>query len=271
MKGLSLEIGAYNAMLWRVLIGAAIGVVPWLAMRGHLPCKTAMRMHLLRGAVVAVMAVCFFYGITLVPLAEGIALSFIAPLIALYLASALLGEIIGRASILGSLLGIAGVGVILSARFGGGLPAESGWGVIAILASAVLYSFNLILMRKQAQVASPVEVALFQNVTTAAWLLLVAPFFGTVPSARDVPMLVLAAGLAAVSLLALSWAYARAEAKVLVPVEYTAFVWAAAMGAIFFGEAVTLTTLGGTTLIVAGCLLATLGGRSTGKPIEVAL
>ena len=271
MKGLAIAIGAYNAMLWRVLIGAVLGAVPWLVARPGWPSRSAMQMHLRRGAVVAVMAVCFFFGITRVPLAEGIALSFIAPLIALYLAAVLLGETIGRASITGSLLGIAGVAVLLAERVQGVFPPGSGWGVASILASAVLYAYNLILMRQQAQVASPTEVALFQNLATASWLLLAAPFFAVLPRVEHLPMLTLSAFLAMLSLLLLSWAYARAEAKVLVPVEYTAFVWAAIMGAIFYAEAVTTATLAGAVLIVAGCLIASLGGSAQPKPVEIGL
>ena len=271
MKGLAIAIGAYNAMLWRVLIGAVLGLGPWLVVRPGWPSRSAMQMHLRRGAVVAVMAVCFFFGITRVPLAEGIALSFIAPLIALYLAAVLLGETIGRASIVGSLLGIAGVAVLLAERVQGVFPPGSGWGVASILASAVLYAYNLILMRQQAQVASPTEVALFQNLATASWLLLAAPFFAVLPRVEHLPMLTLSAFLAMLSLLLLSWAYARAEAQVLVPVEYTAFVWAAIMGAIFYAEAVTPATLAGAVLIVAGCLIASLGGSAQPKPVEIGL
>ena len=54
----------------------------------------------------------------------------------------------------------------------------------------------------------------------------------------------------------LAWAYRRAEAQVLVPLEYSAFVWAAMVGWWAFGEGVTGTTLVGVALIVAGCLVA---------------
>ena len=46
------------------------------------------------------MAACFFWGVVRTPLAEGIALSFIAPLVALYLAAVQLGEKIRREAIL---------------------------------------------------------------------------------------------------------------------------------------------------------------------------
>ena len=259
MKGLSIAMGAYNAMLWRVAIGAVIAAIPYAARRKAWPSRAGMRIHALRGAVASVMAVCFFYGIARVPLAEGIALSFIAPLIALYLASVLLGERVGRHSVLGSLLGVAGVAVLIAMRQATG-PAERHLdGVIAILISAVFYAWNIILMRQQAQLASPTEVAFLQNIACGAFLLLAAPFFAEVPEMRHLPMLALSAVLAMCSLLLLSWAYARAEAQVLVPVEYTAFVWAAILGAVFYREVISVGTLAGAALIVTGCIIAARG------------
>ena len=59
-----------------------------------------------------------------------------------------------------------------------------------------------------------------------------------------------------VSMMMMSWAYARAETKILIPVEYTAFAWATLLGWLWFDERVTLATLVGTALIVLGCLRA---------------
>jgi S-adenosylmethionine uptake transporter len=277
MKGLAIALGAYSTMLWRQGIGGVISAGPYFLTRKGWPSRAALRVHALRGFVTAIMAVLFFYGIARVPLAEGIALSFIAPLIALYLAIVLLGETVGRHSIIASTLGLCGIVVLLVARIGAGGPRHLD-GVAAIMLSAVLYAWNIILMRQQALLASPTEVAFFQNVTAGAYLLLALPLVMLVaPSIFHVPerslwsMLLLAAVLAFFSLLLLSWAYSRAEAQVLVPVEYTAFVWAAIMGAIFFNEAVTLTTLAGAVLIVTGCIVAARGGRPDTARLEAAL
>ncbi|WP_293881948.1 DMT family transporter [Sphingomonas sp.] len=270
MKGLAIALGAYNAMLWRVGIGVVISVGPYLYKRGGWPSRPGLRVHLLRGGVTAVMAVLFFYGIAQLPLAEGIALSFVAPLIALYLAVVLLGEKVGRHSVIASIFGIVGVAVLVATRVGATGDRNLA-GVAAILLSAIFYAWNIILMRQQALLASPTEVAFFQNLSVLGFLLLVAPFLAVVPDVRHVPMLLLSAVLAFCSLLLLSWAYARAEAQVLVPVEYTAFVWAAIMGAIFYAEPVTPTTILGAAFIVAGCIVAARGGRPDIAKLEAAI
>lgn len=256
MKDLAITMGAYNAMLWRCAIGAVIGGMLFFALRMPLPPRSTLRLHLMRGSLAAVMATLFFWGLARVPLAEAVALSFIAPLITLYLAAVLLKEEIGRRAILASLLGIVGVLVILGGKMGGAFSDDAKWGVAAIFGSAVLYAYNLILQRRQAQIAKPIEIAFFQSMIAAATLALAAPWFARVPAAEHMVPLSGSALLSIISLTLLSWAYARAEAQVLVTVEYTAFIWAAIFGWWFFAEAVTLPTLLGTALIVTGCIIA---------------
>ncbi len=256
MKDLSLSVGAYNAVLWRNLAGTLIAGMLFVATGQGWPARDNLRLHLWRSIIVAGMAVSFFWAIARLPLAEAIGLSFIAPVIALYLAAMLLGERIGREAILASIAGLAGVGVILYGKFSGHYSSDALWGALAVLFSAVLFAYNLILARQQAQAAGPIEIAFFQNLLTASVLALFAPWFLAPLVVAKLPMLLTAASLAIFSLLLMSWAYARAEAQILIPVEYTAFVWAVLFGWLFFDEPVTLTTLIGTALIIGGSLIA---------------
>jgi S-adenosylmethionine uptake transporter len=254
MKELALAIGAYSATLWRNATGAAMMSVLFVGTRQRWPSAKVMRVHLLRSLIVAFMAVSFFWSLTVLPLAEAIGLSFIAPVIALYLAAILLGETIGREAVIASIAGLAGMMIMLFGKFSGDFGEGAVLGTAAVLFSAVLYAYNLILQRQQALLAGPIEIAFFQNLLTAAILSLVAPWW--LQPSTEYALTLAAAGLATVSVLMLSWAYARAEAQILIPVEYTAFVWAAILGWLFFAEPVTVWTVGGTALIIAGSLVA---------------
>ena len=267
MKGLAIGIGVYNAMLWRMLAGTLMGGVVFLALRSRWPGRVAMRLHLLRSAVVTVMALAFFWGLVRVPLAEGIAITFVAPLIALYLAALLLREDIGRAAIVASLLGLAGVLTIVGGKLRLDHAAESVLGLGSLFVSALLYAWNLVLQRRQAQLASPIEIAFFQNLFVLLLLALMAPWLAVPPSAAYLPQIAGSAALALVALGLLAWSYARAEAQVLVSVEYTAFIWAAILGWLLFGESLSAPTLAGAALIVAGCVLANY--RRRGPPAHV--
>lgn len=270
MKGLTLEIGVYNALLWRSMAGALLGAIAMLAVHNRWPVRHVLHLHLLRGLVGTFMALGFFWGIARLPLAEAIALSFIAPLIALYLAALLLKERIGRGAIMASVLGLAGVIVILAGKLQGSYDREALWGVAAILFSAVLFAYNFILQRQQAQLASPIEIAFFQNMIVMVFLAFAAPVLAVLPRPEHILPITGAALLAFGSLLLLSWAYARAEAQILIPVEYTAFIWAAILGWLVFREPLTIATLAGAALIVAGCILAARRRPEHVPPIETA-
>src|SRR6188768_1667096 len=197
MKGSALAAGAYSARLLRNLFGLALIAPVWLATRGGWPTRAAMKVHLVRGPVAAAMAFTFFWGIARIPLAEGIALSFVAPLIALYLAAILLGERVQPGAVWASLAGVVGVAVIAFGRAGtGGWTEEAAWGTGSVLVSSILYAWNLVLQRQQALVAQPVEVATFQTGTVALMLLLFAPLAFTMPDLAAWPVIGGAATLA---------------------------------------------------------------------------
>lgn len=261
MKAASIAVGAYSAMFWRNLLGAGVMIPVWIAGcrrrgGGWLPAPAVRRVHLLRSSTNGVMAGLFFYGTVHTPLAEAMALSFIAPLIALFLAAAFLGERLAPRAVAGSLAALAGVGVIAAGKLGGHYAPDAVHGMIAILVSAVLYAVNLVLQRRLAQIAEPDEIAFFQSVIIAAMFAPGAWWLAPVPPLPAAGLLLAGAVLATMSLMLVGWAYARAPAQKLVPLEYTAFIWAALVGWMLFGEPVTLRTLAGVALIVAGCLLA---------------
>ena len=270
MKDLSIAMGAYNAVIWRNMLGSLLMGVLFIASRQSWPAIEVLKLHLWRSIVVSVMAVSFFWSLTVLPLAEAIGLSFIAPVIALYLAAVMLGEVIGKAAILASVSGLLGVAIIIAGRLTGGYTTDHLWGAAAVLFSAVVFAYNLILARRQAQLAKPIEIAFFQNLFVAATLSLAAPWFLVPMPVDKAPMLAGATALAIASLLLLSWAYARAEAQILIPVEYTAFIWAAAFGWLFFGEPLTAPVLIGTTLIVTGSLIAARAKPDPVNQVEIA-
>lgn len=256
MKGLVIALGAYNALTWRTMAGIVASGIPYALSRPPRPTRAAMRLHMLRAIVSAVMAFLFFWGLGRVPMAQAIALAFIAPIIALFLAAWLLGERISRVALIASALALAGVVVILWGQAQAQLGRDAFWGAVAILVSAVAYAWNIILMRQQSLVAGPMEVAFYQSLFISLAFLIAAPWLLTLPPVQHVPALALAAVLATMSLFLLSWAYARAQANYLAPTEYTGFLWATLWGWVVFGEKVSLYTLAGAALIVTGCVIA---------------
>ncbi|MGB3470442.1 MAG: DMT family transporter [Erythrobacter sp.] len=258
MKDAALAAGAYTATVLRALIGAAIIGPFWLARRTTWPSRAVLKLHLERGVVSAFMALSFFYALTTMPIAEAIAISFIAPIIALYFAHLFLGEAIQRSAIIASVLGFAGTLVIVSGQLGRETISPQLWSGLAAMAfSALLYAYNFVVIRRQSQLAGPVEVATFHSGVGGLVLLCFAPFFWETPAAGTLVSLSAAAALTVAGAMSIAWAYARAEAQVLVPIEYSGFLWASLFGWMFFRESVAVPTIAGAALIVAGCWIAT--------------
>jgi S-adenosylmethionine uptake transporter len=83
------------------------------------------------------------------------------------------------------------------------------------------------------------------------------------------PWVIVAALLSTSGTLLYGWAYARGEASYLAVTEYSAFLWASALGWLVFHEGVSIYTLAGALLIVGGCLIA-VRRKAVPPEIEVA-
>lgn len=271
MKALVLGIGIYAVSIWRSIANLAFTGGLYLPRQRPFPSRPILKIHVARGVIVTIMAGLFFWGIGRVPLAQAIALTFIAPLISLLLAATFLGEKIGSRSIGGSVMAFAGVMVIVFGQARADLGTEALIGSAAIIGSALCYAINIVLMRHQSLAAEPLEINFFQSLTVLVLWLALTPFLGF----PDWPgnwsgWIIVAALMSTAGGLLFSWAYARAEASYLAVTEYSGFLWAAALGWIIFSEAVSLYTAAGAALIVGGCIVAARSKIEAPGELEVA-
>ena len=272
MKALVLAIGIFSVSIWRSTANLVLTGALYLPRRLPWPSRSVLKIHIARGVIVTVMAGLFFWGIGRVPLAQAIALTFIAPLIALLLAASFLGERIGPRSIAGSLMAFAGVLVIVFGQARTNLGTDALLGSAAIIGSALCYAVNIVLMRHQALAAKPLEINFFQSLTVLVLWLAVIPFAGwpELPSTYWWMWIVIAAAMSTTGGMLFAWGYARAEASYLAVTEYSAFLWAAACGWFVFHESVSVYTIAGAALIVGGCIIAARGKLKAPGEVEVA-
>ena len=271
MKHLVLVIGIVAVSVWRAAANLGFSAFLYLPARGRMPDRRTLRVHVARSIVVTVMAALFFWGIGRVPLAQAIALTFIAPLIAMLLAAATLDEKVARSSLLGSIGAFAGVVVIVVGQAHAQVASDVLLGIAAILGSALCYAVNIVLMRHQALAARPLEINFFQCLTVMALWLLIIPLAGLPvwPGGQWIWVIV-AAALSTCGTLLFAWAYARGPASYLAVTEYSGFLWASVMGWLVFRERVSLYTLAGAGLIVGGCLVAARGKPAAPPEIDMA-
>ena len=269
VKTMSLDVGAFDALCWRLLASLPLAGTIYLFGRKQKPTRAAMTLHLLRAAIGVPMALLFFSGLERVPMAQAIALAFLAPLFALFWARIFLGEEVGRGSIVGSLVAFTGTLAIFFGQSQADMGPQAFWGAVMILGSALFYSVNIILMRRQAQEADPVEVGFFLYSFMAAGFWAIGGLRGgvTYPQGTEVAIAASAVTGVAGSIL-LAWAYRRASASYLSASEYAGFLWAALFGFVLFGEIPLGWTVAGGAAIILGVWLASRPAPAGHEMIE---
>ena len=120
----------------RYLIGAMFSLGIWVHAGRPVITGEMWRAHALRGIVITISAVSFFWALTVLPLVEAVTLSFIYPLLAPFASRVMLGERLRASSVITALIGFAGV---IIAALGAPDAAQSpmhAWGVAAVVVAA---------------------------------------------------------------------------------------------------------------------------------------
>lgn len=238
----------------RYVFAALFAALLWA--RAGRPALTAdaLKAHGLRGVVISVSAVAFFWSLSALPLVEVIVISFLAPLMMPFTARLMLGERLRPRNIAAGVLGFTGV---LVASLGAPPEAASDrrmLGIAAVLIAAVAYSVSMTMLRGRAGKDGPEVVGLLAALIPGAIVAPPAFLTGAAPPAGDLPAFVLLGLFAAGGMYFLAKAYAGAETQVLAPLEYTALLWAAAIGWFLFAEPVRAQIWAGAAIIIAACL-----------------
>jgi S-adenosylmethionine uptake transporter len=260
MKHLVLAIGLFAVSIWRAAANLFFSSALYLPRRQNWPNRKTLWIHVVRGVDVTVMAGLFFWGIARVPLAQALALTFIAPLIAMLLAPLFLRERLNGRLIGGAFAAFAGVLVIVVGQARAEVRPDVLLGIAAIIGSAICYSGNILMMRWQALAAKPLEINFFQAIVVLLLWLAIVPIYGIPDWPRgQFGWIVIASILSTTGGMLFAWAYARGEASYLAVTEYSGFIWASICGWVAFSERVSLYTLAGALLIVGGCLIGARG------------
>jgi drug/metabolite transporter (DMT)-like permease len=221
----------------------------------------------LRAALVVVSAFCFVTALSLMPLAETIAIAFAGPLFITALAPRLLGETVGWRRWTAVVVGFAGV--LLTTR-----PTAAGvnWIVFLPLGAALGGALRDIVTRRICVTESSPSIML---VTTAAVALagLSMALFGWRPlAAADVVLLACTGFLLGGAHYLLIEAFRHAEAALVAPFKYTNLIWAGLIGFVLWGDVPDAWMAMGAALVIGSGLYIAhreTGRRGTGGGSEI--
>jgi S-adenosylmethionine uptake transporter len=241
----------------RFAAGSLFALLLLAVMRPGRPTREAVLANSARALLVVVTATSFFFALARLPLADAIALAFIAPVLMALFGMLLLGERVDRRILAALAAGFAGMIVIVAGEAGRGSYSSDAWlGAAACLVSAVSYALVVVLLRVRAQRDAVPVILLFQTAAPALMLALPAALVWVPPEPRDLALFGLVGAIGIAGHFALAEAFARVEAARLAPVHYTTLAWGVLLGWLAFGDVPGLTTLLGAGMIVAATLLA---------------
>jgi len=241
-----------------VVQGAALlPVVLWLgAWRGLTPARAAL--HGLRGLLVAGATVCFITALRSMPIADAIAIFFVEPMILTLLGGLILGEPVGWRRYAACAVGFLGALLVVQPSF-----EELGWVAFLPLGTAFCFAFYLVLTRRLAPEEDPFAMQCYAGVAGAACMtvaLLAGAGSGSTvfdpvwPDLRGWMLMTGVGVMATISHLFLVFAFRKAPASVLAPLQYLEIVAATGFGYLVWGDFPDLLKWAGIAIIVGAGL-----------------
>jgi drug/metabolite transporter (DMT)-like permease len=211
-----------------------------------------------RGVIGALGLACVFYAVTRLPLAEATVIQYLHPVFTACLAALLLRERTGAGLALSIALGAAGVLAVARPAFlfGGAAAPLPTLALAAAVAGAFLSACAYVAVRHLSATEHPVVIVFYFAWVAVASSLPLAVHSLVMP--RGVEWLLLAGvGVSAqLGQVAMTHGLRLEPASRATALSYLQVVFAAALGALFFGERPGLWTCFGALLILSGTLVA---------------
>ncbi|HWK66915.1 MAG TPA: DMT family transporter [Rhizobiaceae bacterium] len=216
--------------------------------------------HLLRGILWICATVLFFTSIMHLGLAEATALIFVAPLFITAISAVFLGEHVGWRRWLAVLVGFVGVLIVVQ-------PGGAAFQLVSLLpvATAFVYALLMLSARWVDTRESVWTLLLYLTGTSALLSAFIVPFVWIEVQPADLWLFVAIAAFGTAGITMMTQAFRIAPAVVVAPLDYTALLWATALGWLIWNEVPDTATFVGAAVIVASGVIIILREQSKSR------
>ncbi|MEP2703467.1 MAG: DMT family transporter [Roseibium sp.] len=235
-------------VVWSRQLGLLLGVFILLAIKGTSVLATKnKKLQITRGGLAACSATLFIVAVSYVPLADAVAVSFVAPFIVTMLGAFVLREPVGIRRWIAVTIGFVGTLIVIRPGMGVIHPA-----VMLVLVAATCFALR--------QVVSRYLAGSDRTETTVAYTALVGSFILTIPlpfiwqwptPGPVVVVLLVMAPCAALAELLVIKSLEVSQAVVVAPVQYSLLIWGTMYGYLVFGHLPDFWTWIGALIIVS--------------------
>ncbi len=257
-RELSTELDTWGILFLRSIVGLVV-VLFLLQIYGWQLVRTQrLPTHLLRNIIHYGGQYGWFFGISLLPLAQVFAIEFTVPIWALLLAVFFLGEKLTSVRIFALLMGLAGVLVILRP----GIIAINST-VLIVVASAVCYAIAHTTTKSLVKQDSPLTILFYMTLIQLPIGVLLSWQTFSVPSVALWPWVIIV-GLTALSAhYCLARALTIGDAAIVLPIDFLRLPTIAVAAALLYAESVDIWLFVGGALMVIGNLISLKAEQKT--------
>ena len=218
---------------WSRQIGLLLGILILLMVKGPIILKTVHPwLQIGRGLLAGTSALLFIFAISVVPIADAVAVSFVAPFFVTILGALILREHVGVRRWTAIAIGFAACLIIIRPGLGVFNPA-----VILVVIAAIAYACRQILSRILSNSENIVTTVSYTGLAASVLLTLPLPVVWRTPVwGSETLLLLVLAILAALAEIMVIKALELSQAVVLAPVHYTLLIWGTIYGWFVFGQ-----------------------------------
>ena len=244
VRSMSGQLHPFEIAFFRAFLGLFV-LLPFVFKDNFSILKTKnIKLHSLRGILNAGAMLCFFYGLSITPLAQVTALGFSAPLFATVLAVIFLGEVVRVRRWTAIIIGFLGTMIILRPGM-----VDLGIGPLLIVISAAIWSVALMVIKVMTRTDSSVTISFYASIFLSPLVFFAAFPFWELPSWEQLGWMFLLAALGTFAQTLMNQSLKLADTSVVMPVDFSKMIWATLLGFVFFDEVPDFYTWVGAILI----------------------
>ena len=199
--------------------------------RNQLKWSDKPKLQIIRGLILLIANICFFYSISVISLAKALTLAFVAPLIVTAFSPMFLGEKVGFRRWSAVVIGFVGSLVVIRPGF-----VEINLASLAALGTGIMYGFYLIITRKLSTSDNPLLTLLLTGIVGAVIITCVMPFVWVKPTLNQWSMMAAIGIFACIGHLFLILSLKYADASKLAPFSYFEIITNIIIGYYFFSD-----------------------------------
>jgi len=253
MRQLSLELSPSQTQFLRYAMGLLV-LIP-LMMRAGLASwrPVSLRGQFIRGGVHSLGLYVWFLAVPHITLADTTAIGFTTPIFIMLGAALFLSEPMRASRWIAVGLGLTGVLIVVGPR----LTGQGGGYLLIMLCSAPIYAVSFLLTKVLTRQERPTVIVLWQSITVSVLSLPLALVGWQWPSLLQWGLFLVCGILGTAGHYCLTRSYAVADISATQSVRFLELVWAAMIGWLLFGDALSQwTVVGGLVICVATIWIA---------------